>query len=101
MTLGAALEGLGRHAAKVLAGGVFMGLLAPPFAALLRPLLVPAMVVILAVAMVRLDWRAIVGQGRRVGLIGLAAARVRRYRAGPGASLSYSESKPAISAGVA
>ena len=71
MTVNAALGWLGRNAAALLAGGVFAGLIAPPLAALLRPLMVPVIVLILAVTLVRLDWGAMAGYGRRPGLVAL------------------------------
>jgi len=48
---------LGRHGSSVIAVGVFVGLAIPPFAALLKPLLVPAIVGPFLVALIRLDWR--------------------------------------------
>jgi BASS family bile acid:Na+ symporter len=42
----------------MMAAGVLLGLAAPPLAAMAKPLLVPALVIPLALALVRLDWRA-------------------------------------------
>ena len=52
---------LGRHGSSVIALGVFVGLAIPPFAALLKPLLVPAIVGPFLVALIRLDWRQLTG----------------------------------------
>ena len=64
-----ALAFVGRHATKFMAGGVLVGFVAPPLAALARPLLVPALVIPLALALIRLDWSAIAASRRRPGLI--------------------------------
>ena len=60
---------VGRHATKFMAGGVLIGFLAPPLAALAKPLLVPALVIPLALALIRLDWSAIAASRRRPGLV--------------------------------
>ena len=60
---------IGRHAPKFLAGGVLVGFIAPPLAALARPLLVPALVIPLALALIRLDWTTIAACRRRPVLI--------------------------------
>jgi BASS family bile acid:Na+ symporter len=65
---------LGTYGTWVLAAGVFLGLAVPPLAALLRPLLVPAVVLLLAAALLRMDWTAVMAYGRRPGLAALAAA---------------------------
>ena len=49
------LAWLGRHAGAAIAAGVFLGLLAPPLAALCRPLLVPAILLPFVVALLRVD----------------------------------------------
>jgi len=51
------LAWLGRHGSAVIALGVFLGLAAPPLAALLKPLLVPAIVGPFLIALIRLDWQ--------------------------------------------
>jgi bile acid:Na+ symporter, BASS family len=59
------LEGLawlGRHGGAVIAIGVFLGLLVPPLAGLLRPLLVPAILTPFVIALLRIDWRRLLGQ---------------------------------------
>jgi bile acid:Na+ symporter, BASS family len=55
--LRAGLAWLGRHASAVIAIGVFAGLLVPPLASLLAPLLVPAIIGPFLIALLRLDWR--------------------------------------------
>ena len=60
-----ALSFIGRHATKFMAGGVLVGFVAPPLAALAKPLLVPALVIPLTLALVRLDWAAIAAGRRR------------------------------------
>jgi BASS family bile acid:Na+ symporter len=59
---------LGRHGGAVIAIGVFVGLLAPPLASLLRPLLVPAILAPFLIALLRIDWRQLWGRlGRPAG----------------------------------
>ncbi len=62
---------LGRHAAWLLAAGVFIGLALPALAALLRPLMIPAIVFVLALALTRIEWRNLAGHGRRLRLLAL------------------------------
>ncbi len=64
-----AFDFLGRHATRFLAGGVLVGLVLPPLAEFLRPLLAPLLLVPLTIALVRLDWRALAAYSRRGGLI--------------------------------
>ncbi|MFO0295350.1 MAG: hypothetical protein ACK51F_18585 [Rhodospirillales bacterium] len=56
-----ALETLGRHAAPVLAASLFVGILLPDLAAMLRPLVAPAIVGLMACNVARVDWQRIVG----------------------------------------
>jgi BASS family bile acid:Na+ symporter len=56
---------LGRHAGAVLAIGILVGIVVPPLAALAAPLLVPSIVLLLTVALVRLDGREILALLRR------------------------------------
>ena len=56
------LTWLGRHGGAVIAIGVFAGLLVPPFASLLRPLLVPAILAPFLIALLRIDWRQLRGR---------------------------------------
>jgi BASS family bile acid:Na+ symporter len=67
-----ALGWLGRRATAAIAGGVFVGLLLPPAAALLRPLLLPAILLPFVVALLRLDWTALRRDLRRPLLPALA-----------------------------
>jgi BASS family bile acid:Na+ symporter len=57
----AAASFIGRHATKFMAAGVLVGFAVPPLAALAKPLLAPALVIPLALALVRLDWSAMAG----------------------------------------
>ena len=52
-----------------MAAGVLVGFAAPPLAALAKPLLAPALVIPLALALVRLDWSAMASLRRRPGLV--------------------------------
>jgi hypothetical protein len=56
------LAWLGRHGGAVIAIGVFLGLLVPPLASLFRPLLVPAILTPFLIALLRIDWRRLLGQ---------------------------------------
>lgn len=67
-----ALPALARIATPALAIGIFAGLLAPPLASMLQPLLLPSIIAMLTLALVRLDWRATAAQARRPGIVGLA-----------------------------
>jgi BASS family bile acid:Na+ symporter len=67
-----ALAWLGRHGSSVIAAGVFVGLAVPPFAALLKPLLVPAIVGPFLVALIRLDWQRLTAHLGRPAATGLA-----------------------------
>jgi bile acid:Na+ symporter, BASS family len=70
----AALDFLGRHATRFLAVGAFVGLAVPPLADLVRPLLIPVLLVPLTISLLRLDWRALAAYGRRPLLIAAIAA---------------------------
>ena len=65
---------LGKHATLFLAGGVLLGLLVPPLAALARPMLIPGLLIPLVIALVRLDWGALAAYARRPGLVALISA---------------------------
>ncbi len=52
-----ALQALSRHAATVLAVGVFAGLVMPDLAGWMRPLLPPSVAGLLFLALLRVDWR--------------------------------------------
>ena len=68
------LDLLGQHATLVLAGGVLLGLLAPPLASLARPMLLPGLLIPLVIALLRLDWRALAAYARRPGMVALISA---------------------------
>ena len=61
------LDWFGRHATWILAGGVLVGLVAPPLADLLRPLLVPMILLSFTVGLLRLDYRVVRGHLKRPG----------------------------------
>jgi BASS family bile acid:Na+ symporter len=63
--LAGAFGWLGRHGKAVLAAGIFLGLALPPLAQLMRPLLTPSVVVLLALTFLRMDWAAVAGHLRR------------------------------------
>jgi len=69
-----AFDFLGQHATLFLAGGVLLGLLVPPLAALARPMLIPGLLIPLVIALVRLDWGALAAYARRPGLVALITA---------------------------
>ena len=63
--LAGALGWLGRHGKAVLAAGIFLGLAVPALAQLLRPLLTPSVVALLALTLMRMDWADLAGHLRR------------------------------------
>lgn len=62
---------MGRHGAAILAGGLFIGLVLPPLAALLRPLLTGLIFVLTAATLLGIEWRALRGHLRHPGRIAL------------------------------
>ncbi|HEV2549146.1 MAG TPA: hypothetical protein VGU20_17525 [Stellaceae bacterium] len=68
------LARLGRHGTWFLAGGLFVGLLAPPLAALLRPALPALIFVLTATTFLSIDWAALAVHARRPGLLALILA---------------------------
>jgi len=60
---------VGRHATRFMAGGLLLGIVFPPLAALAKPLLVPTLLIPLTLALVRLDWRAMVAYRKRPVLV--------------------------------
>jgi BASS family bile acid:Na+ symporter len=68
------LAWLGRHGSGLIALGVVLGLLAPPLASLLRPLLLPAIVLPFLVALLRLDWQHLLGHLARPLAVAAALA---------------------------
>ncbi|MCZ7566827.1 MAG: hypothetical protein M5U08_25935 [Burkholderiales bacterium] len=71
-----ALTYIGRHGALFLAFGVLLGLALPGLAATIRPLLLPALLVPLTIALLRLDWRLLGDAVRRPVLIAAVTAWV-------------------------
>jgi BASS family bile acid:Na+ symporter len=69
-----ALAFLGRHAGAMLAGGILIGIVLPPLAAAAAPLLVPSIVLLLVVALVRLEGRQVLALVRRPAAAGAVAA---------------------------
>ena len=65
---------LGSHATWVLFVGVFIGLALPDLASLARPLLAPAVAVLLTATLVRVDWRVMLDHIRRPWVMGLVTA---------------------------
>jgi len=65
---------LGGHATWVLFIGVFLGLALPQLSALARPLLAPAVAVLLTATLVRIDWQVMLGYLRRPWLAALITA---------------------------
>lgn len=65
---------LGGHATWVLFVGVFLGLALPSLAALARPLLAPAVAVLLTATLVRIDWQVMLGYLRRPWLAAVITA---------------------------
>lgn len=60
---------LSARATAILAGGILLGLAWPAAARAFSPLLAPSVFVILAAALVRLDWRQTLAYARRPGLM--------------------------------
>ncbi len=65
---------LGRHGTWILAGGLFIGLLLPPLAALLRPALSLFIFLLTAASFLSIDWPALAAHARRPGLLALVLA---------------------------
>jgi len=62
--IGRGLEFLARHAVLMMAAGVFLGLASPDLAQRLAPLVRPAVFVILVLALLRVDWGAMLTAAR-------------------------------------
>jgi len=60
---------LGRHARWALPVGVFVGVVVPPLASLMRPLVTAAVIGTIVGALLRLDWRGLAAQARRPALL--------------------------------
>jgi len=63
------LEALGRHGSWILFGGILLGLVLPDLAALARPALAPTVALILAAALLRVDWAIMLAYARRPGVV--------------------------------
>lgn len=68
------LELMARRAAPLIAASVFIGLAVPPLSQALRPFLIPFIVVPMIVALVRIDWRIMMGHARRPLVIAVVCA---------------------------
>jgi BASS family bile acid:Na+ symporter len=60
---------LGTYATQIMAANVFVALMVPDFAHVMKPLLGPSIWALLFVAMVRLDWQSVLDHIRQYGLI--------------------------------
>ena len=67
--LAAGLAWLGRHASPLFFVGVFAGVVVPPLAALLKPLLLPAILLPFLAALLKLDPAALLRQARQPVLV--------------------------------
>jgi len=65
---------LGRHGTWLLAGGLFIGLLLPALAALLRPMLAGFIFVLTTAPFLSIDWQGLARHARRPGLLALILA---------------------------
>ena len=65
---------LGGHATWFLFIGVFLGLALPDLASVARPLLAPAVAVLLTASLVRVDWQVMLAHVRRPWVVGLVTA---------------------------
>ena len=63
-----ALAALGRHGSLILPIGVFIGLLLPPLAALMKPLLIPGIIGPFIIALLRMDWQKLADYARQPSL---------------------------------
>lgn len=66
-----ALTALGRHGSVILPAGVFIGLLLPPLASLLKPLLIPGIIGPFIIALIRMDWRKLLDHVSQPGITAL------------------------------
>lgn len=66
------LAPLDRYARPILAGCIFVGLLLPDLASLLRPLIEASVIITLTVSMLRIDWATFAAWSRRPVLAGAA-----------------------------
>jgi BASS family bile acid:Na+ symporter len=70
------VRGLGRHATWFLATGIFLGVAIPPLAALARPLITPAIFLLMLVTLLRIDPTALRAAFRRPLLLAATVAWV-------------------------
>src|SRR5580704_17649987 len=70
----AALVWLGRQGTRALAALVFIGIAVPPVGELLKPLVTPAIFLLLCVSFMRVDASALAGYLRRPGIVLAATA---------------------------
>jgi BASS family bile acid:Na+ symporter len=68
------LGGLGRQATWFLAAGIFLGVAVPPLAGLARPLLTPAIFLLMLVTLLRIEPASLRAAFRRPWLLGLTVA---------------------------
>jgi len=66
--LASGLGWIGRQASPLFCLGVFLGVLVPPLAGLLEPLILPAILLPFVIALLRLEPGALLAHGRRPGL---------------------------------
>lgn len=64
----------GRHGTWFLAGGLFIGLIFPPIATVLRPALSPLVFLLTTTTFLSLDWAALATHARRPALLSLVVA---------------------------
>lgn len=63
------LEWMGRHAPKLLAAGVLVALFVPWATPYFKPLLVPALIFPMVIALMRIDWGEMVLHAKRPGIV--------------------------------
>lgn len=96
-----ALGLLGRFAPQAMAAGVFVGLLAPWLADILRPLLTPAVWLLLVMSLLRVDIAAVIAQVRRPVLaIAVTLWMLMLAPVTVTAILSFVDFRPGIEAGI-
>jgi len=68
-----ALEAMGRHAPRLLAAGVLVALFVPWLTPYFRPLLVPALIFPMVIALMRIDWGEMIAHAKRPWVVALFA----------------------------
>lgn len=71
--IASSLEWAGRHAPKLLAAGVLAALFLPWLTPYFKPLLVPALILPMVIALMRIDWEEMVAHAKRPGIVALFA----------------------------